>query len=206
LRLRMHPGSGRNGRDSVGHEDSSAACPRMQSSKASRGVIIDPAAVAGFGVTRRRSGGNARGCEIRGNSEIQPLAQPRAGIRGNPETCRRQCRKMRDLGRPKASSEAGREERGRGATRGFARPAPLKDARFGETRRSIAGRAGRCRARGNSGPHQQGGAGEAEMRGNPELRLDGAAEGCEIRGNSKIHRRHSEKMRDARKLAASSER
>jgi hypothetical protein len=123
--------------------------------EASRGVIIDPAAVAGFGVTRRRKGGNARGREIRGNPEIQPLAQPRARIRGNPETCRRQCRKMRDLGRPKASSEAGREERGRGATRGFARPAPLKDARFGETRRSIADIAGRCRTRGDSRPHRK---------------------------------------------------
>jgi hypothetical protein len=66
--------------------------------EASRGVIIDPAAVAGFGVTRRRRGGNARGREIRGNSEFKPLAQPRARIRGNLEICRKQCRKMRDLG------------------------------------------------------------------------------------------------------------
>ena len=123
--------------------------------EASRGVIIDPAAVAGFGVTRRRNGGNARGYDIRGNSEVEPLAQPRARIRGNLEISRKQCRKMRDLGRPKDSSEAGQEERGRGATRGFARPAPLKDARFGVTRRSIAGRAGRCGARGDSRPHRK---------------------------------------------------
>jgi hypothetical protein len=68
-------------------------------------------------------------------------------------------------------------------------PAEPEDAGSGATRSLIGG-----------------GAGGAKIWGNPEIRLAGTAEGCEIRGNSKIHRRRSEKMRDARKLAASSER
>jgi len=85
-------------------------------------------------------GGGAGGAETRGNPGIRKAgAAEGCDVRGNSKIHRRQNRKMQSLGRPKASSEAGREEWRRGATRGFARPASLKDARFGATRRSIAG-------------------------------------------------------------------
>jgi hypothetical protein len=102
----MHPDLGRNVQDPIGHEDSSAATAEDAKFESSRGVIIDPAVDAGFGVTRRRVDGTAGGCEIRGTSKIHQSAPPKerasgatwvltvgtAGgcrIRGDPETHRR---------------------------------------------------------------------------------------------------------------------
>jgi hypothetical protein len=61
------------------------------------------------------------------------------------------------------------EERGLGETRSFEPPVPLKDAGLEETRRTIAGTAGRSRNRGDPGNHREARP-EAESRGNPEIR------------------------------------
>jgi hypothetical protein len=61
------------------------------------------------------------------------------------------------------------EERGLGETRSFTPSAPLKNAGFEETRRTIAGTAGRSRNRGNPGTDREAKL-EAESRGNLEIR------------------------------------
>jgi hypothetical protein len=151
----MHPGSGRNVQDPIGHEDSSAGLARGCKVRVEPGIHHQPSRRCGFGATRRRMDGAAGGCEIRGNSEThQPVALTERGfgatrrltvgtargcrIRGNPKTYRRRRWRSEDSGQP-----------------GDSPPVPPKDARFEETRRSIAGTAGRCRIRGNSEPHSK---------------------------------------------------
>jgi hypothetical protein len=149
----MHPESSGNVQVPIGHEDSSAGSPEDAKFESSREIIIGPAVDAGVGATRRRMDGAAGGCEIRGNSEIhQPVSAEGARIWGNPETHRRYSRKMQESGQPDDSSSVLLEERRFGATWKFGSGMP-KDARFEETRRSIAGSAGRCRSRGHSEPH-----------------------------------------------------
>jgi hypothetical protein len=72
-------------------------------------------------------------------------------------------------------------------------PAAPKDARLGATRRSVAGTAGRCRNRGDSGNASAGTTGSEAQGETPGL-CAGCAEGCENRGDSKIHRRQGRKM------------
>jgi len=73
--------------------------------------------------------------------------------------------------------------------------APPKDARFGATRRSIAGKAGDAGRGGNSEDCIRGAAGCLRNWGNPENQESESAGRCEIRGDSKIHRRHSQRTR-----------
>jgi hypothetical protein len=65
----MHSRPVRNVQDPVGHEDSSPASVEDAKFESDRGVIIGPAADAGFEATRRRKSGNAGECGIRGDSE-----------------------------------------------------------------------------------------------------------------------------------------
>jgi hypothetical protein len=82
--------------------------------------------------------------KVRGSGKLDnPLEGDAEGakVRGNPEFHLRQSRKMQDAGKPEASSTGdpgGAETRG---NPGIPQPVPLKDAKFEETRRSIAGTA-----------------------------------------------------------------
>jgi hypothetical protein len=104
-----------------------------------RGVIIDPVADAGSGETRRRKSGKAEGTKIRGDPEIHSFGTAgRCRRRGNSQPHRRRDGRSETSGRLEESPSV-----------------PLKDAKFGATRKSIAGTAGRCRRRGNSQPHRR---------------------------------------------------
>jgi hypothetical protein len=59
-------------------------------------------------------------------------------VQGNPETHRKAMLEDEEAGKPGDSPEA-----------------PLKDAGFEETRRTIAGRAGRCRIQGDLKTHRE---------------------------------------------------
>jgi hypothetical protein len=119
------------------------------------------------GATRSSSAGSTEGREIRGDSKIR----------------RRQSRKMQSLGKPRGhirrrnwnSEDAGQP--------GDLMPVALKDARFEATRRSIAGKAGRCGSRGNPGDVSRGATGGPKPRGNLEL-----------------HRWERQRMRNSRQL------
>jgi hypothetical protein len=117
----MHPEPGRDVQDLAGHEDSSAARPRMQSSrpegessstqppKQDSGQPEDAEAAqpedARFGATRRSIDGAAEGAKMRGNPEIR----------------HRRRWKIEESGKPEAST-----------------PGTLEGARSGETRRAIS--------------------------------------------------------------------
>jgi hypothetical protein len=51
MRLKKHPGSGRDVQDLIGREDSSAAQAEDAKFEYSRGFIIDPAVAAGLRAT-----------------------------------------------------------------------------------------------------------------------------------------------------------
>jgi len=131
------------------------------------GVIIDPAADAGFGETRGRRGGEAGGCEYRGDSGVH---QPEPKERASGAT-----RKLKPKAKP--------EDEARGATRSIigrrsrmsgvsgqpeiqALEAP-KDERFGVTRRSVAGTAGRWGNRGDPGNSSTGVTRKCDAVGQP---------------------------------------
>jgi len=73
-----------------------------------------------------RSLGTAEGCEIRGNSKLHRRPSRRYGTRGNPSSV-------------SEGTAGGREETGQPAE--SPKPVALEDAKFGATRRSIAGTA-----------------------------------------------------------------
>jgi hypothetical protein len=134
-----------------------------------REVIIDPAVDAGFGATRRRGDGRAGRCGNRGNSGNH---QPEPRERGFGET-----RKLEPTAKPEgAGSGDTRNHTGRrrwmsnaeGQPKASAAEAP-KDVKFGATRRSVAGTAGRCRNRGNPGTDRQAQAEERSFGGNSRL-------------------------------------
>jgi hypothetical protein len=95
----------------------------------------------------------------------------RAKLRGNPRLKRRKRRRTRNSRQLEDPSPAKPEDAVAGATRGLigrrnwksedsgrpgvSSPVALKDARFEATRKSIAGKAGRCRSRGNPGTHRE---------------------------------------------------
>jgi hypothetical protein len=134
-----------------------------------RGVTVNPAVDAGFGETRRRRDGKAGGCGNRGNSGNH---QPAPRGKGFGET-----RKLEPTAKPEGA-ECGetRKPTGRrnwmsnaeGKPKASAPEAP-KDARFGATRRSVAGKAGRCRNRGNPGTHRQAQSEKRSFGGNSRL-------------------------------------
>jgi len=138
--------------------------------------------------TESSSTGGAEEREIRGNSKIRCRYSRKMQEPGQPGTC---------IGRRSWKSEAARK---------LAADATdaLKDTRVGATRRSIAGRAGRCKYRENRDA-SRGATGEIELRGNPGLedrwkrRMDsnfratwrsnaGKTRGCGVRGNLQPHR------------------
>jgi len=76
---------------------------------------------------------------------------------------------MKLVGKPTASSGGAAGRSGvRGKPRAQAPEVP-KNERFGVTRRSVAGKAGRCRSRGNLEPVSAGAAGGARPQGNLRL-------------------------------------
>jgi len=94
---------------------------------------------------------------------------------------------------------------------GFSQSAPPKDARIGATRGSIAGKAGRCRTRGNPRTAPAGVARRREEAGQlaeslkPATRKDarfeatrksitGTVNGLKWRGNSQLRRRRGQRM------------
>jgi hypothetical protein len=148
-----------------------------------REVIINPAVDAGFGATRRRRDGRAGGCGNRGNSGNH---QPAPRERGFGETW-----KLKPAAKPEgAGGEETRSHTGRRSWTSDAdgqpeasAPAAPKDVKFEVTRGSVAGKAGRCRNRGNSGTHRQA---QSEERS--------------FGGNSRFQRRVCRRMRDSRRL------
>ena len=111
--------------------------PRTEDAKfeTSRGVIIEPAVEAGFGDARRRGGGATGGCRIQGNLE---KAWKREDSKSR-DLSLKHSRKMPDSGRPEEASEGGTVGvRSRGNL-GTCCEGPLKDGRFEETRRTVAG-------------------------------------------------------------------
>jgi hypothetical protein len=82
-------------------------------------------------------------------------------------------------------------------------PEVLKDAKFEATRRSIAGKAGRCESRGNLGD-ASGDATEGVKSGATCNSTRVSVNGHERRGNLKLGRRQSLRMQAAGQLATSS--
>jgi len=121
--------------------------------------------------------GKAGRCGVRGNSQPCRKAQLEARsrgatrststrcaegreTRGNSRVRRRQSRKMQEPGQP-GKCIGRRNWRGEIAGKpGVDATDALKDARFGATRRSIAGKAGRCKSRGDPGDASRGANGE----------------------------------------------
>jgi hypothetical protein len=116
--------------------------------------------------------GEAGGCKNRGNPGIHRRDRRKVQDSRKLEDSPAGAAEGEDAGKPGASPEAQPEDAGFGETRNLIRrrcwkseelgetrrftwTAPPKDARFEETRRSIAGAAGRCRIRGNPEPHQE---------------------------------------------------
>jgi hypothetical protein len=99
--------------------------PRTEDAKfeSSWGVIIGPAAEAGFGALRRRRSGTAGGCGIRGNPEIHLKAPPREKKAGETRWLI-----------PRQAKGAGV-----GATRRLS-PRLAGRSKFGETRRTTVGK------------------------------------------------------------------
>jgi hypothetical protein len=100
--------------------------------------------------------------------------------RGNPELHRRDRRKVQDS-RKLEDSPAGAAEGEDAGKPGASPEAQPEDAGFGETRNLIRRRCWR-----------------SEDSGKPGDLIASTAEGCGSRGNSKIHRRHSQEMQEAR--------
>jgi hypothetical protein len=76
---------------------------------------------------------------------------------------------MRLVGKPTASSAGAAESAEFEGNRELKHPEALKNERFGVTRKSVAGKAGRCRNRGDLEPVSAGATGRARQRGNPRL-------------------------------------
>jgi len=124
------------------------------------------------GATRRADRRRYRGTGVQGDLEIGQSAPPKdarfeatrssiagkAGDAGRRETgslYRKRCKgEVRKTGRPGESRK----------------PAARNDAKFGATRKSIAGTAKGLRKRGNSRNRSPGAAKERGVRGNPETR------------------------------------
>ena len=200
MKLRMHPGSGGNVQDPVGHEDSSAASAEDAKFEDCRGVIIDPAADAGFGATRRRKGGKAGGCEIRGNPEIHQPAPKERSFGATRRFTIGTAGRCRIRGNPEPHQKAALEERGSGATWISAADAAEGCESRGNSR--LCRRQGRkMQDTGQPGTSSEGAIGGAGSGATRSLTA-GSAKGCEIRGNSKIHRRQGLKKQVARRLVA----
>jgi hypothetical protein len=161
--------SRRQGRENSGQPENSN--PRQSRKVRRTGKPANPpggaAGERSRGATQSSSAGSAEGREIRGDSKIR----------------RRQSRKMQSLG--KLSGHIGRrnwnsEDSGQP---GDLMPEALKDARFEATRRSIAGKAGRCGSRGNPGDA-----------------LRGATSGPKPRGDLELHRWRRRRMRNSGQL------
>jgi len=112
---------------------------------------------------------------------------------------------MRKRGNPTTHRKAKLKSRERGNLE-IRREAALKDAEFEETRRPIAGRAGRCRIQGDLKNALRGEAGQLKIRGNPGILQPAALKDADFEETRRTHRRHSLETREAGKLAARSER
>lgn len=112
--------------------------------------------------------GGAAGEQCGGATQSISTEAPKDAIRGNSKNRRRHSRKMQEPGQP--GDGINRHNRNAELQRKLQARAPgvLKDARFGATRRSIAGKAGRCRSRGNPGD-ASGGVTRGRGAGQPKL-------------------------------------
>jgi hypothetical protein len=127
----------------------------------------------------------AGGCKSRGNPELHRRDRRKVQDSRKLEDSPAGAAEGEDAGKPGASPEAQPEDAGFGETRNLIRrrcwkseelgetrrftwTAPPKDARFEETRRSIAGTARRCRKRGNLRPHRKA---DGTMHGPGNLRV-----------------------------------
>jgi hypothetical protein len=218
MRLKLHPGSGRDVQDLIGREDSSAAQAEDAKFKTRQGFIIDPAAIAGsrgnpgdakavtpraarFGVTRRfapRQPEDAEAGATRWNHREARLEE-RSGGATRSSSCR-QRRRMRDAGQPGAPSLAQPEGAEAGATRRKHWEARLKERGRGATRRIPL-----TAALKDGKPGQP----EAPSPGQPERAEAGATRrkhgearhgGARTRGDPENCRRQRRRMRDARQL------
>jgi len=153
MRLKRHPGSGRDVQDLIGREDSSAAQAEDAKFETGQGFIIDPAAVAGprgnpgdakaatprearFGVTRRfapRQPEDAEAGVTRWKHREARLEERSGGA--TRSSSYRQRRRMRDAGQPETPSLAQPEGAEAGATWRKHREARLKERGRGATRR-----------------------------------------------------------------------
>jgi hypothetical protein len=115
----------------------------------------------------------------------------------------RQSRKVQGTGKPATNTGRRRWKSGAEGKPGVPAPEAPKDARFGVTRISVAGTAGRRRNRGDPGTDRQAQT-EEQSYGDARSLGAGCAEGCEIRGDSKIHRRQGRKMQTPGQLGDSS--
>lgn len=100
---------------------------------------------------------------------------------------------MRCAGRPAASSGGAAGTDGVHGQPWAQATEASKDERFGVTRRSVAGTAGRCRNRATGeciGRHYL----EPKLRGIPVVDAPGGAEGYELRGDSEGDRRQGRKV------------
>jgi len=121
LRSIMHPEPGANMHRPFGHEDSSTASLRMQSSRRT-GSHHRPSRNAGFGETRRRRYGKRRRARISGQPEEPSASAPGSARSG--ETWRaasRHRRRVRNSGKPGKPPVGAPRERRFGATRRFTR-------------------------------------------------------------------------------------
>jgi hypothetical protein len=121
----------------------------------------------------------AKGARSRGNPKTQTRGKAGRWKRG--ETCKATTRrnwKCEAEGQPEAPA-----------------PEAPKDTRRGVTRGSVAGKAGRCRNRGNPAECIGRCYWRGEAAGETSSQRARGAEGCEFRGDSKIHRRQGRKMR-----------
>lgn len=139
------------------------------------------------GATRsliRRRSRNRRSSRETGNTG-NGGAEGRA-IRGNSKVRRRHSRKVQEPGDRRMHRQA---SLGRAQSRGILAadaPATLKDTRFGATRSSIAGTAGRCKNWGQLQGCIKRRNGRNRVAGKPEpQKPPGALIGCGIRGDSK---------------------
>jgi hypothetical protein len=123
--------------------------PRIGDAKfeTSRGVIIDPAVEAGFGDARRRGDGATGGCRIQGDSEKHHWWSWRRELQGNLEARRWQSRRIRIQEDLKRRQKGGTLGAGSQGNLEACDEGPLKDGRFEETWRTVAGTVGRRGAR-----------------------------------------------------------
>jgi hypothetical protein len=134
--------------------------------------------IRSFGETWRFADGTTGWCANRGDSGIHQPVPEGSGF-----------------GATRGTDHGDTERTGKQGNLWIGQSAPPKDASFGATRRSIAGKAGDAGERGNPEACIRGAERGLRNRGDSENQESGSAEGCEIRGNSKIHRRHSQRTK-----------